>query len=110
MQVKDIIHHLDLTVYTGDNNLNNEVTGGYCSDLLSDVIGNAERNMVWITMQYHKNIVAVAALKEVAAIIIVNNHKPDNEVIEASRNEGIPLLSTSFPAFEVAGKIYQLLR
>ena len=57
------------------------MTGGYCSDLLSDVMGNACEGEIWITLQTHKNIMAVAALKEVAAILLVKGLRPAAEVL-----------------------------
>jgi serine kinase of HPr protein (carbohydrate metabolism regulator) len=95
MTVKEIVKNLNLTVLSGDNFLNKEVTGAYSSDLLSDVMGNAEDGNLWITLQVHKNIIAVAVLKELAGIILVKGLKPDAETLELSQKEGIALLSTT---------------
>ena len=64
------------------------VKGAYASDLLSDVMGKASEGDVWITMQTHKNIIAVASLKEIAAILIVNGGKPDEDTLAAAASEG----------------------
>jgi predicted transcriptional regulator len=109
MKVNELIEVLGLKVWAGNEHLTNEINGGYCSDLLSDVMGNASEGDVWITLQTHKNIMAVAALKEVAAIVVVKGLQPQSDVLELSNKEGIPVLGTSLPAFEVAGKLYQLL-
>ena len=85
-----------------------EVTGGYCSDLLSDVLANAQAGDVWITLQVHKNIVAVAAMKEVTGIILVNNRKPDNDTLQKAEEEGLAVLGSDLPAFEIAGRLYEL--
>jgi len=79
------------------------------SDLLSDVIGNGREGNVWITLQGHHNIVAVASLKDLAAIIIVKGIQPDEETIRKSKQENIPLLSTEDDTFTVAGKLYNLI-
>lgn len=109
MKVNDVVKELDLTVFCGEEGLENEITGGYSSDLLSDVMGHLDEGMIWITMQTHQNILAVATLKDAAAILIVNGSSPDEETLQKGREEGIPLLGTTLPAFEAAGKIYQLL-
>ena len=70
MTVHELAAVLGLEVLTGDTNLNREVKTGYTSDLLSDVIANIDDDAVWITIQRHVNILGVAKLKEVAAIII----------------------------------------
>jgi len=109
MQVKDIISALGLTVLSGNNGLSREVTGGYASDLLSDVMGNCESGQVWITLQTHKNVMAIASLRELSAIILVKGNKPEAETAEKSAEEGIAILGTDLPTFTVAGQLYQLL-
>ena len=66
MKISEIVNRLNLKVVAGADGLGAEVTGGYVSDLLSDVIGHAAEGNIWITLQTHQNIVAVASLKEVA--------------------------------------------
>ena len=109
MKLSEVAKKLDLTAFAGEEMSDREISGGYCSDLLSDVMGNAAAGDLWITLQVHQNIIAVAALKEVAAIVLVKGLKPATETIELSRKEGIPLFGTSATAFEIAGKLYQLL-
>ena len=109
MKVSELVKALNLTVYCGENSLDKEITGGYTSDLLSDVMGHIEEGMVWITMQTHQNILAVATLKDAAAIIIVNDSEPEEETLEKGREEEFPVLGTSLSAFEITGKIYQLI-
>ncbi|MBN2487013.1 MAG: serine kinase [Bacteroidales bacterium] len=110
MKLKDIIETLSLRVICGEEHLENELTGGYCSDLLSDVMGNSQEGHVWVTIQVHKNIVAVAALKELSAILLVKGLMPPNETIKAAIEQGIPILQTNETAFEVAGKLYNLIQ
>ena len=66
--------------------------------------------MIWITLQTHKNVMAIASLKELAAIILVGNQQPEDDTVEQSNTEGIPVLGTSMPTFEITGKLYNLLR
>ena len=110
MQVSEIIDKLHLTVCSGVQGVNREIKGGYISDLLSDVMGNAKEGQVWITLQTHKNIMAIASLKEVAAIILVKGRKPDKDTEEASNDEQIPILSTTLDTFEISGQLYELIR
>ena len=99
MKVSDLVKELNLTVFCGEAGLDAEISGGYTSDLLSDVMGHIDEGMLWVTMQTHQNIVAVATLKDVAAVLIVNG-----------KEEDVPLLGTPLSAFEVTGKIYSLLQ
>jgi predicted transcriptional regulator len=88
--------------------LEHEVTGGYASDLLSDVMANSNPGNIWLTIQIHPNIIAVAELKELTGIIISNGREPEKETIAKAEQEKIPILTSSLPTYELAGKLYQL--
>ena len=110
MKVSDLVEKFGLTVFSGEKGLDNEISGGYVSDLLSDVMGNASENEIWITLQTHQNVLAIASLKDLAAIILVKGFEPDPEMLEKSNEEGIPLLGTKLGTFEISGMIYQLIK
>ena len=110
MKVKDIVEALNLKVLSGAQGLDKEVEGCYVSDLLSDVMGNAEMGNIWVTLQTHKNVMAIASLKELAAVILVNGQSASDDTLEQSNEEGIPFLSTDAETFETAGKIYELIK
>lgn len=109
MTVREIAEKLNLKVFSGAAGLDREVTGGYVSDLLSDVMGFAKDGAVWVTLQTHKNVVAIATLKELAAVIIVKGFEPEEDAREVSDEEGIPILGSMDQTFELAGQIYNLL-
>ncbi len=108
MKLKDIIENLEMKVETAEESVDREVTGGYMSDLLSDVMANSKDGDVWITLQIHPNIIAVATLKDLAGIIIVQGRKPEKETIEKAQSENIPILVSDLQAFEIAGRLYQM--
>ena len=109
MKLHEIIKELGLEIKSNVSNFDNEVLGGYASDLLSDVIANAKKGDIWVTLQIHQNIVGVAALNELSGIILVNGRAPEKETLEKAEAENIPILGTDLPAFEVVGKLYRLL-
>lgn len=108
MNISDIINELSLTVYNAGD-LTTEITGGYSSDLLSDVMGNAEAGCVWVTLQTHRNIAAISSLKDIAAVILVKGLEPDENTLEHAKEEGITILGTTGESFETSGQLYQLL-
>lgn len=110
MTVKELVTALNLTVLSGEQGLDREIDGCYVSDLLSDVMGNAEMGNAWITLQTHKNVMAIASLKELACVILVKGQTASEETLEQSNEEGIPFLSTQMQTFETAGKVYDLLK
>jgi hypothetical protein len=108
LKVSDIVQKLALDVkVVGD--LNKDVTGCYISDLLSDVMANSKDGELWITLQTHPNIVAVAVIKGISGIIITNSRYPDPDTIKKAQDEHITILTTPKTTFEVAGLIYNLL-
>lgn len=109
MKVRELVEKLNLKVVSGEKGLDRDIDGCYVSDLLSDVMGNAEMGNVWVTLQTHKNVMAIASLKELACVILVKNLMPSDDTIEQSNDEGIPFLSTDMQTYETVGKIYQLL-
>ncbi len=108
MLLRELIDSLSLEVKTPEADLDREVTGGYVSDLLSDVLGNAKEGSVWITLQVHLNIVAVASLKGLAGIILVNNRTPGEDTLKKGKEERIPIMTSKLPTFELVGRLYAL--
>ena len=109
MKVRELVEKLNLKVLSGENGLDRDIDGCYVSDLLSDVMGNAEMGNVWVTLQTHKNVMAIASLKELACVILVKNLTASEDTVEQSNEEGIPFLSTDMQTYETVGKIYTIL-
>lgn len=110
MTVNELVKKLDLQVYTPVKDLVNEVSGGYVSDLLSDVMGNAKEGQVWVTLQNHKNVVAIASLKELAAVILVKGIQPEPDTLRHAEEENIPILGTGLDTYEISGRMYNAIR
>lgn len=110
MKVSELAQRLNLKVIAGQNGLENEITGGYVSDLLSDVMGNSKAGQVWITLQTHKNVAAIASLKDLSAIILVSNLKAAQDTLEHCNDENIPVLCTELSAFEITGLVYNSIK
>ncbi|GHU97288.1 hypothetical protein FACS189483_02820 [Spirochaetia bacterium] len=85
------------------------LTGAYTSDLLSDVMANAKDGGALITIQAHKNTVAVATLVNISVIVICNSRPAPEDMIESARDEGIAVIRTRENQFTVSGKLYDLL-
>jgi hypothetical protein len=105
MTVKEIAEHLNLTVASGTLGLERRINSAYISDLLSDVMACAKPGMLWLTIQAHQNVVAVAVFKELAAVILLGGRQPDDKAKAKAEAEGIPILVSPDHAFELAGKL-----
>lgn len=108
MKLTELMKELTLTVRSAGKRLDREVKGGYAGDLLSDVMAHSKAGDVWVTIQGHPNIVAVATLRDLAGVILANGRQPDAETVQRAEEEGIPLLCTSLPTYEVVGRLYRL--
>jgi hypothetical protein len=109
MTLSELAKGIGCEVLTGNVNLDQDIKDGYVSDLLSDVIGNIKENSIWITIQRHINILGVAKLKDVSAIIIPRNLQLEETVIAKAKDEGIAILRDPRSSFELSGIIYNLL-
>ena len=87
-----------------------ELTGAYTSDLLSDVMANAHDGGALITIQAHKNTVAVSTLVNITVIVICNSRPLPEDMLEAAKDEGIAVIRTKENQFTVSGKMWELLK
>ena len=106
MTVAEMAQRAELEVKAAGDRLDAEVTGGYSADLLSAVIANAKEGNVWVTWHVHPNIVAVALVVKLAAIVLVSGRQPEPETIQKAQTEGVPILVSELPTFEVVGRLH----
>ncbi len=108
MTVKDIETVLGCTTVQ-DRFADEAVLDGYTSDLLSDVMANAPEGSVLVTIQAHKNTVAVATLSGVRAIVLCNNREAPQDMLEAARQEGIAVFVTEKNQFTISAALHHAL-
>jgi len=106
MKVRDLIC-LGFELKAGEKGLDKEIDGVYCSDLLSWVMGHAGQRNIWITVQTHLNIIAVASLLEISCIIIPESIEIDRDTLIKADEEGIPILSTNLKTYDIFKKLYE---
>lgn len=108
MKLQEISRQLSLETLVSKEKLDRKVTGGYASDLLSCVMAKAQAGNVWVTIQGHPNIVAVASLLDLAGIIVTEGMSIDAATLEKAEKEGIPILTTSLTTYSVVGELFKL--
>lgn len=109
MRISELAASLGLEVAQGSY-ADREISAGYSSDLLSDVMANAKADAVLVTVQAHKNAVAVASLVGLAAVVVCNSRPLPEDMVEAARSEGLALFKSPETAFEVSGRLWTTLR
>jgi len=108
MKVEKIVEELSLKVLTGRDCLQREISSVYCGDLLSRVMAKSSKNSLWITIQVHVNIVAVASLLEMACIVIPEDIAVDEKTLAKAEEEQVVILSSSMSAYTLSGRLYSL--
>jgi hypothetical protein len=108
MRLQEIVDSLSLKVCAGSGNLDADVEGGYASDLLSCAMAGAGRSVLWVTLQGHLNVVAIASLNELAGVLVTEGKPIASDALARAEQEGIPVLATSLNTFEVVGKLWEL--
>jgi serine kinase of HPr protein (carbohydrate metabolism regulator) len=108
MRISELAPLLGLEVAQGEYS-DRALSSGYASDLLSDVMANAKADGVLVTVQAHKNAIAVASLVGLAAIIVCNSRPMPEDMLEAAKAEGVALFRSAQSAFEISGRLWAAL-
>ena len=109
MRLTDVVTTLGLQVLTSGVDLDRVVRIGIVCDLLSVVLAKAQPQDLWITIQRHQNIVAVAKVTSVVAVVLADGMLPEQDVIDKATEEGLPLLATKESSFALCGRLFALL-
>ena len=105
MTVKELIELTGADNRTPDADMNREVSCGYTCDLLSWVMAHGRAGMAWVTVQTHMNVIAVASLMEMAAVIIPEGIEMEAPSLEKAKEEGISVLESPLTAYEICARL-----
>ena len=108
MIVRDLMEPLRLMIAAGESGVDRSVTGGYVGDLLSCVMAGAAQGSIWVTVQGHPNVVAVASLVGISGIIVTEGARIEASTLEKANQEGIPILTAQRASFDVVAELAQL--
>jgi len=109
MTVREIADKLGYTIIAGEEGCGREAAGVFCCDLLSLAMGRAKADCVWVTVMGNVNVVAVAALADVACVVLAEGTEADADAVAKADTRGISLLAGKLPVFETAKAVYDLL-
>ena len=100
MNVGQLIEKMGWTLVCGD--VDKEIRGGWCGDLLSRVMGSGPLGSAWVTVQAHRNVIAVASLREFACVIFAEGVKPDEALVNLAKQEHVTLIVSPLSIYETA--------
>jgi serine kinase of HPr protein (carbohydrate metabolism regulator) len=105
MKLQEIIDKLSLKPLT--NIEEREVSGVFISDMLSDVMGNAQSGSLWLTVQSHKNVVSAANLVDISAVVVTNGKEVPADTVELANRFHVIILSSELTTYELAKNLMQ---
>lgn len=105
MTVKEVLELIEAKDMTPETDKNTEVSCGYTCDLLSWVMAHGTAGMAWVTVQTHMNVIAVASLMEMAAVIIPEGIEMEVPSLEKAKEEGITVLESPLTAYEICARL-----
>ena len=108
ISLKEVVEKLKIEPVSSTGSLDRPIAGGYASDLLSCAMKGAKKDYLWVTLQSHLNVVAVASLSGLAGVIITEGNRPDAETLSKAESEGVVLLVTPKTTFSIVGELASL--
>ncbi|MCL1941820.1 MAG: serine kinase [Synergistaceae bacterium] len=107
MKLKEVIEAFESKVICeGDGE--RSISGVIAGDLLSFIIGEAKEGEIWVTIQIHLNVAAVAVLKELPMVILASGKEPSKELVDKCREENIALIVAEESSYEACAKLHGL--
>lgn len=109
MNIKEAVEKLNLNILV-EGDMEREITDCYVGDLLSWVMGRAKEDSIWLTVMGNINAIAVATLADVSCIVLVENASLDEEAKRKAQAMDVTILQTDVNSYQLATKIYELLK
>lgn len=106
MKLQSVLNLPDCKVLI-EGNPQREVSKVFCCDLLSIAMSKAPADGVWVTVMGNKNTLAVAALADIACLVLAEGVTLDEGTLMQAKKEGIAVLATELPVFDIALKVYE---
>ena len=105
MTIAELIQLTQAKDMTPETDKNAQVRCGYTCDLLSWVMAHGKAGMAWVTVQTHMNVVAVASLMEMAAVILPEGIQMEALSLDKAREEGVTVLQSPLTAYELCARM-----
>ena len=103
MTVNELIEKSNLEVLNlGDGT--REISTGYTGDLLSIVMSKAPNNCVWFTVMNNINVLAVATLADISAVVICDAEVFD-EFVEKAKEQNVTILKSNLDVYSTIKEI-----
>jgi predicted transcriptional regulator len=105
MKLQELADKLELKSMT--KVFDKEVSGVYISDMVSDVIANAQAANLLVTIQIHNNVIAAANLVDISGIVVTQGKTPAEDVVKMAEKAEITIFSTPLNRWQIATRLYE---
>ena len=109
MTVQELINKGKFKPINIGSNLDQQIAEPFCCDLLSIAMGKAPSGSAWVTVMGNINTLAVAALTDVACIILAEGVMFDDATLEKAKTQDITVFGTDEHIFDAALAIHNFL-
>lgn len=106
MKVSEIREILKAELLSGENRMEDRITGGGSADLMEDVLSAATEGCVLLTGVVTEQVIRTAKVARVGAVVFVRGKKPEPGVIKLAKSYDMPLLLTRYSLFVASGRLY----
>jgi predicted transcriptional regulator len=106
MKIKEIREVLKAELLVGEDQLEQQVSGGGGADLMEDVLAAVADDAVLLTGLTTGKVLRTAQVAGVAAIVFVRGKRPGDDLVAQAGEYRLPLMLTEFSLFVACGRLY----
>ena len=109
MKIADLVQIIDgkFVCYSSEEDKNRDITHGFASDLMSDVLTLNKDNIVLITGLANIQTIRTAEMADISCIVFARNKKVSTEMIEMAKANGTVIIGCNSTVFNISGKLYK---
>ncbi len=100
MKISEIVTILDGVLVAGKHQMDREISFGFASDLMSDVLTLETNDLVLLTGLCNIQSIRTAEMSDIPCIIFVRRKKVTPEMIELAEESDITLIECNYSMFK----------
>ena len=105
MTLREVTRLLNGQVLLGENRLDEDVTMGFASDLMSEVLTLKDTPML-ITGLCNMQTIRTCDMANLEYLVIVRNKKPTEEMLELAQESDMVVITSEYSMFKACGILY----
>lgn len=103
MNIEQIAEVLNAEILTNFSNEHTDITYGFASDLMSDVLAYANSDSLLVTGLNNSQVIRTAEMLDITNVLFVRGKMPCKEIIALAEQNSISVLTTNYTMFKSCG-------